>query len=159
MSNTTPDLGELTYVRTYDAPRELVFECMTTPAHLTHFWGPTGVSTPLENIVVELRPGGRFETIMVDDATGAEYPMRAVYAEITVPEKLVWTEPDVVGGMTTSIVFNDLGDGRTETVTHQTNVPEMFRSTESQAGMQTSFDRFADYLATKIRRRKAEFGP
>jgi uncharacterized protein YndB with AHSA1/START domain len=149
MSNATPDLGELTYVRIYDAPRELVFECMTTPAHLTHFWGPTGVSTPLENIVVELRPGGRFETIMVDDATGAEYPMRAVYAEITAPEKLVWTEPDVEGGMTTSIVFNDLGDGRTETVTHQTNVPEMFRSAESQAGMQTSFDRFADYLATR----------
>ena len=30
--------------------------------------------------------------------------------------------------MTTSIDFTDLGDGRTETVTHQTNVPEMYRS-------------------------------
>jgi uncharacterized protein YndB with AHSA1/START domain len=148
MSNTSPELGELTYVRTYAAPRELVFECMTTPAHLTHFWGPTGVSTPLEKIIVELWPGGRFETIMVDDATGAEYPSRGVFVEITVPEKLVWTEPDVEGGMTTSIVFTDLGDGRTETVTHQTNVPEMYRSPESQAGMETSFDRFDNYLAT-----------
>jgi uncharacterized protein YndB with AHSA1/START domain len=149
MSNASTNLGELTYVRIFDAPRELVFECMTTPAHLTRFWGPIGVSTPLENIIVELRPGGRFETIMVDDATGAEYPSRGVFVEIRQPEKLVWAEPGVEGGMTTSIVFNDLGDGRTETVTHQTNVPEMFRSPEAQAGMLSSFDRFADYLATR----------
>ena len=41
---------DLTYTRTYDAPRELVFECMTTPEHLQHFWGPVGISTPLANI-------------------------------------------------------------------------------------------------------------
>ncbi len=50
--------------------------------------------------------------------------------------------------MTTSITFTDLGDGRTEVVTHQTNVPEMYRTPEAQAGMQSSFDRFAAYLAT-----------
>ena len=53
--------------RIYRAPRELVFACMTEPEHLTHFWGPTGTSTPLEGIVVELRPGGAFETTMVND--------------------------------------------------------------------------------------------
>ncbi len=50
--------------------------------------------------------------------------------------------------MTTSITFTDLGDGRCETVTHQTNVPEMFRSPEAQAGMLCSFDKMAAYLAT-----------
>ena len=64
------------------------------------------------------------------------------------PEKLVWTEPDVEGGMTTSVTFTDLGDGRTEVFTHQTNVPEMYRSPEAQAGMQSSFDRFAAYIAS-----------
>ena len=29
---------------------------------------------------------------------------------------------------------------------HQTNVPEMFRAPEAQAGIQTSFDRFAAYV-------------
>ena len=33
---------ELTYRRVHDAPRELVFDCMTKPEHLTHFWGPAG---------------------------------------------------------------------------------------------------------------------
>jgi uncharacterized protein YndB with AHSA1/START domain len=148
MTDVDPNLGELTFTRTWEAPRALVFECMTTPEHLTHFWGPVGVSTPLANITVDLRPGGVFETVMVNDADGAEYPMRGVYVEVVVPEKLVWTEADVEGGMTTSIVFNDLGDGKTETVAHQTNVPEMFRTTESQAGMTSSFDKMAAYMAT-----------
>jgi uncharacterized protein YndB with AHSA1/START domain len=146
MSDTATNLGEVTYTRIYNAPRELVFTALTTPEHLTHFWGPYGVSTPLENITVDLRPGGKFETIMVNDATGEKYPSLGVYVEIIKPEKLVWTEPDVEGGMTTSITFNDLGDGRTEVVSHQTNVPEMYRSEQAQAGMQTSFDRFAAYL-------------
>ena len=145
----TQNLGELTYTRIYEAPRELVFECMITPEHLTHFWGPTGVSTPIENIKVDPRPGGVFETIMVNDETGDEYPSRGVFVEINKPEKLVWTEAGVEGGMTTSCTFRDLGDGRTEVVAHQTNVPEMFRAPEAQAGMQSSFDKFAAYLATR----------
>ena len=148
MTDATTNLGEITYAREWDAPRELVFTCMTTPEHLTHFWGPVGASTPLANITVDLRPGGVFETIMVNDADGAEYPMRGVFVEIVENEKLVWSESEVEGGMTTSIEFTDLGGGRSRTVTHQTNVPEMYRTPEAQAGMQSSFDRMAAYLAT-----------
>ena len=148
MTNASPILGELTFTRTWDAPRELVFECMTTPEHLTHFWGPAGVTTPIEHITVDLRPGGVFETIMVNDADGTQFPSRGVYVEIVRPERLVWSEEGVEGGMTTSITFTDLGDGRCETVTHQTNVPEMFRSPEVEEGMLSSFDRMAAYLAT-----------
>jgi uncharacterized protein YndB with AHSA1/START domain len=148
MTEASTNLGELTYIRTWDAPRELVFQCMTTPEHLAHFWGPVGVSTPIGNITVDLRPGGVFETIMVNDADGTEFPMRGVYVEVNEPEKLSWTEADVEGGMTTSITFKDLGDGRCETVAVQTNVPEPFRSPEAQAGMQSSFDKMAAYLAT-----------
>jgi uncharacterized protein YndB with AHSA1/START domain len=148
MTDTTPKLGEITYTRTWEAPRELVFECMTTPEHLTHFWGPVGVSTPLENITLDLRPGGVFETIMVNDADGTRFPSRGVFVEIDPPATLVWAEADVEGGMTTSITFRDLGGGRCETHVVQTNVPEQFRSAEAQAGMASSFDRMAAYLAT-----------
>jgi uncharacterized protein YndB with AHSA1/START domain len=148
MTDDRPDIGEVTYTRTWKAPASLVFTCMTTPEHLTHFWGPTGVSTPLENITVDLVPGGIFETIMVNEATGDEYPSKGVYVEIEENRLLVWSEPDVEGGMTTSITFRDLGDGTCETVTHQTNVPEMFRTPEAQAGMLSSFDRMDAYLAT-----------
>jgi uncharacterized protein YndB with AHSA1/START domain len=73
--------------------------------------------------------------------------MRGVYVEVTEPERLVWTEQDVEGGMPTSLTFTDLGNGKTEVVAHQTNVPEMYQSPEAQAGMQSSFDRFAAYVS------------
>jgi uncharacterized protein YndB with AHSA1/START domain len=50
VSDQPSGVGELTYTRVFDAPRELVFRCMIEPEHLTHFWGPAGVSTPLESI-------------------------------------------------------------------------------------------------------------
>ncbi|MGA2836523.1 MAG: SRPBCC domain-containing protein [Acidimicrobiales bacterium] len=148
MNDAAAELGELTITRIFGARPELVFECMTTPAHLTHFWGPAGTSTPLEGITVEPRPGGRFETLMVNDETGEEYPMRGVFVDFDPPRKLTFTEADVEGGMTTSIVFNDLGDGRTETVTHQTNVPPMLMSPEARAGLESSFVKMDAYLAS-----------
>lgn len=147
------ETGELTYRRVHEAPRELLFDCMTVPEHLACFWGPAGTTTPVENIVVDLRPGGAFETTMVNDADGSTYTMRAVYAEVRRPERLVWIEPGVEGGMKTTITFVDLGDGRTEVTTHQTNVPAAYLSAEARAGFATSLDRFDAYLATLTARR------
>jgi uncharacterized protein YndB with AHSA1/START domain len=143
--------GELDFTRVFDAPRPLVFRCMIEPEHLTHFWGPKGTSAPLERIRVDPRPGGVFETVMVSDA--GEYPTHATYVEVTEPERLVWTESH--SGMTVTAIFTDVGDGRTEVRIHQTNVPEMFRSPQAQAGFLTSLDRFADYLHQFSRTGKA----
>jgi len=149
MNGTTDSaLGEVTYTRVFDAPRELVWACLTDPAHLTHFWGPTGVSTPIENITLDLRPGGVFETIMVNDADGSQYPSRGVFTEIVPPERLAWTEPNL--GLVSTSTLVDLGDGRTEVRIHQTNVPAHFLAPEAQAGFRTSLDKFADYLATLV---------
>ena len=148
MNDTSAKTGELTIVRTYNAPRELVFECMITPEHLTHFWGPVGVSTPLATIKIDPRPGGVFDTVMINDSDGEEYPNHGIYVEVDKPNKLSWTEPDVEGGMLSSLTFVDLGDGRTEVTIHQTNVPEMYMSAEAQAGMQSSLDRFAEYVSS-----------
>jgi uncharacterized protein YndB with AHSA1/START domain len=139
--------GEFTYRRVHRASRELLFDCLTQPEHLTHFWGPTGTSTPVGGITVDLRPGGAFETVMVNDADGSQYTMRAVYVEVRRPDKLVWTEPDVEGGMTTTITLTDLGDGRTEVITHQTNVPAMLADPGAREGFETSLRRFDDYVA------------
>jgi uncharacterized protein YndB with AHSA1/START domain len=139
--------GELTYRRVHDAPREVVFDCMTMPEHLTRFWGPAGTTTPIDGITVELRPGGRFETTMVNDADGNAYTMRAVYLEVNRPDRLVWTEAGGQGGMTTTVTFAALDGGRTEVTTHQTNVPPPMRAPEAQAGFRTSLDRFDAYVA------------
>lgn len=140
--------GELNITRTFDAPRELVFRCLLEPAHLTHFWGPIGVTTPVDEITVDARPGGAFRTVMVNDTDGSRYPTSATYVEITEPERLVWTDDGI--GMTVTATFTDVGDGRTELHIRQTNVPEPMLAPEAQAGFRTSLDRFADHLATLV---------
>jgi uncharacterized protein YndB with AHSA1/START domain len=144
VSDQKQGAAELAYTRVFDAPRELVFRCMIEPEHLTHFWGPAGTSTPIQKITVDARPGGVFETVMVNDSDGTEYAMRAVYVEIAPPERLVWTEPG--NGVTTTSTFRDLGGSRTEVRIHQVNVPEAFRSPRARAGFATSLDRFAAYV-------------
>jgi len=144
MTDREPAADELTFTRVFDAPRDLVFRCMIEPEHLTHFWGPAGVSAPLDQIKVDARPGGVFETVMVNDADGSEYRTRAIYDEVTEPERLAWTDPD--SGMTTTSTFTDLGGNRTEIRIRQAKVPEPFRSPQAQAGFLTSLDRFAAYL-------------
>lgn len=147
MSDQMLAAGELRFARVFDAPRELVFRCMIEPEHLTHFWGPVGVSAPLDAIRVDARAGGFFETVMVNDADGSRYPTRAVYDEVAEPERLVWTETST--GMRVSATFVDLGGARTEVRIHQMNVPEAFRRADAQAGFLSSLDRFAAYLEAR----------
>lgn len=147
-AGTASDLGEVTYTRVFDAPRELVFDCMLDPKHLTHFWGPTGMSTPLEKIIIEPYVGGRFVTVMVNDETGDEYPGAGVYTEIDRPSVLAWKEDD--SHITARTTFTDVGDDRTEVTIVQSNVPVVYRSPDAQAGFNSSLDRFAAHLATLV---------
>ena len=137
--------AELICTRVFDAPRELVFRCMTEPEHLAHFWGPAGTHTPVAGITADPHPGGIFETMIVNDDDGSQYTMHAVYVEVVPPERLVWTEPAT--GVTTTSTFTDLGGARTEVRIRQRNVPDAFRTPDAQAGFRTSLDRFAAYLA------------
>ncbi|HEU4331113.1 MAG TPA: SRPBCC domain-containing protein [Lapillicoccus sp.] len=130
----------------HDAPPDLVFTAMTTPEHLTHFWGPEGTHTPLEGIVVDLRPGGTFSTTMVSDRGGHPHTMRAAYLEVDRPEFLSWREVD--SGVVTELRFVDLGDGRTEVETTQRGLPPAWRTPEARAGWGTALDRFAAYLTS-----------
>jgi uncharacterized protein YndB with AHSA1/START domain len=138
------DRGTATYSRVFEAPRELVFRCMLEPEHLTHFWGPVGMSTPLDGITVDARPGGVFQTTMVSDADGSSYVMQALYDEIAEPERISWTEPG--SGLRSVSTFVDLGEGRTEVTIEQTNAPAFFLTPEARAGFATSLDRFESYL-------------
>jgi uncharacterized protein YndB with AHSA1/START domain len=64
-------------------------QALASPEHLWHFLGPTGTTTPACGITVGLRPGGVFETTMINDADGSQYAVRAVYAEVRRPDRLV----------------------------------------------------------------------
>ena len=134
---------ELVYRRVFRAPRDLVWRCLTEPAELAQFWGPRGMSTPVEGSVLELRPGGRVETLM--NGEHGSYRMVATFTEVVPPERLAWLEP--ASGMHTTSTLDDLGDGRTAVVIHQRNVPETMRMPEARAGYLTSLDKLEGHLA------------
>ena len=125
--------NEFTVVRVFDAPIDLVFETMTTPEHLTHFWGPEGTSTPLEGIVVDLRPGGRFVTPMVSDADGQTFTMDAVFVEVERPTRLVWREAGPEPTVTNDVTFRAIDAETTEVTIVQKNLSAMYLSEEAQA--------------------------
>jgi Activator of Hsp90 ATPase homolog 1-like protein len=57
------DPDELTYreaslTRIFDAPREVVWQAWTQPEQVSVWWGPRGMSSPLDRIEMDLRPGG-----------------------------------------------------------------------------------------------------
>ena len=133
---------DLVYRRVFAAPRDLVWRCLTDPAELARFWGPRGMTTPVDGIVVELHPGGRFETLMVGDH--GSHRMAATVTDVLPPERLAWVEP--ASGMHTTTVLDDLGDGTTAVVIHQRHVPEAMRTPEARAGFLTSLDKLEEHL-------------
>jgi uncharacterized protein YndB with AHSA1/START domain len=147
-----PDDGDLHFTRVFAAPRELVFQCMTQPQHLTHFWAPLGSSTPVEHIRIDPRPGGIFETLIVSDADGSTYATHSVFPEVEEPDRLVWREDHT--GMTVYVNLTSLPDGKTELHIHQTNVPAFVRLPENQTGFKTSLDKFANYIDQLAERRQ-----
>ena len=116
-----------------------MFGCLTEAGHLSAFWGPAGTTTPLDGIIVEPRPGGRFETLIVNSADSSTHHMRAVFDEVDAPHTLSWTEYD--SGLSTTVTFTDAGADRTEIRLHQRRVPEAMRGPDEQNGFQTSLDR------------------
>ena len=94
---------------------------------------------------MDARPGGVFETVMVNDRDGARYPTAAVFDVVDEPETLSWTETG--SGMHVTLRFTALGERRTKVEIHQVQVPDAGMAPEAQAGFRTSLDRFERYLS------------
>jgi uncharacterized protein YndB with AHSA1/START domain len=113
---------------------------------MANYWGPIGMSTPLEQIAIAPHVGGGFEMVMINDDTGQEYPVRGVIVAFDPPRHFSFTDAETEGGMVTEIAFRDFGDHQTETVTHQRNVPVVLLTPEARAGLETSFVKLAHIL-------------
>jgi uncharacterized protein YndB with AHSA1/START domain len=85
--------GETSIVitRSFNAPRELVFDAHTKP-ELVKRWllGPEGWTMPVCEI--DLRVGGKYRYVWKKESTGHEMGMGGEYREINRPERLVATE-------------------------------------------------------------------
>ncbi|MBX9583760.1 MAG: SRPBCC family protein [Gemmataceae bacterium] len=152
MTLTAAGDREVVITRSFDAPRERVWDAYTKPDLLKRWLsGPPGWT--LAGCEIDLRPGGRYRFVW-RDPDGAETGMGGVYREVARPERLVYTElfdQDWTGGETVETVVLTEQDGRTLlTSTIRYASPEgraAALSCPMEEGMAASYDELAAALA------------
>ena len=97
---TLPSDREVRVVRTFNAPRELVYEAHVTPALLQRWsLGPPGWTMPV--CEMDVRPGGAYRWRWKSDADGKEFGFYGTFREVNAPARLVHDEyydPGDIGG-------------------------------------------------------------
>jgi uncharacterized protein YndB with AHSA1/START domain len=106
---------EIVVSREYDVPRELIWEAITDPQHVSQWWGPRGFSTTIEEM--DVRVGGSWKHVM-NGPDGARYPNHSVFKEVTKPRRLVFAHGGhKEGGSSVQSIatwtFDAIGDGKT----------------------------------------------
>ena len=115
--------------RSFDAPVDLVWKFWTQPELLAKWFGPKGISVPVDTVKVEAREGGSWNLTMKDDA--GEYPIRARITKLVEHEYLEMVmESDTSKGFLDNeilrIQFHDHGD-KTRITVHQGPFTPEFR--------------------------------
>jgi uncharacterized protein YndB with AHSA1/START domain len=85
MNNSSTKDREITLERTFDAPRDVVFDAFTNPKHVDHWWGPIGFSTTTSKM--DVREGGEWLYIMRHAEYG-EFKNRIRYRSVSRPQRL-----------------------------------------------------------------------
>ena len=87
---TTPSDRELSMIRSFEAPRGLVWDAWTKPELLKEWLGVRGGWT-FAVCEVDLRVGGKYRYVW-RGPSGAEMGMGGVFREVAKPERIVATE-------------------------------------------------------------------
>lgn len=145
--------SDLVISRTFQAPRALVWQAWTDPAHLVKWWGPHRYTTPRAEI--DLRPGGAVRLDM-QGPDGRVAPVVGTVDEVVAPERLVMTtrlEQDavVIFEVQHTVTFEDRGSE-----TRVTLRAHVVRATDAAAaaiagmdeGWKQSLDRLTSYAET-----------
>jgi len=161
MDNSTSG-STLIIERTFDAPRQLVWDVWTKPEHCMKWWGARVVTCPVAKI--DFRVGGKYHLCMncpMPDGSVVEVWSTGYYKEINPIEKIVCTdsfadaEGNIVSGehygvedfpMEVEVViqFDDLG-GKTRMILHHHSLPDSMKS-DCEVGWNESFDKMSELL-------------
>ena len=143
--------SDLFITRAFDAPRDVVWKFFTEPEFLAQWFGPAEVHVDPDSVVVELRVGGRWDLDMVDNASGARYPVRSTLTVVTPPEYLEGAESAVEGSgpqndLRLRMWFHDHGS-KTRLTLHQGPFTPEFRDMTG-AGWEASFVKIDELVAS-----------
>jgi len=153
---TLPSSTEIAIARTFDAPRDRVFDAHTKPEMLKRWLGATG--WVLAECEVELAVGGAWRYVW-HGPNAAAMEMRGVYREVKAPERLVstqtFTECDVAAKakreVLTSTVFRESEGCTTVALTMKyptQDIRDEMASCGMQRGMEQGYEKLDEYLAS-----------
>ena len=130
---------EMTAVRVFDAPRDLVWKAWTDPKHIGEWWGPNGFTTTTD--IMDVKPGGTWRFVM-HGPDGRHYKNKIVYIEVEKPKRLV---------------YKHAGDEETEPVSFHVTVTFVEKEGKTELTMRSVFPS-AEELARVIKEYKADVG-
>ena len=147
---STPSDREIRVERIFDAPRERVFETMTDPRTIPHWWGPRGTATTVD--VMDVRPGGSWRFLVGGEGEEA-IGFRGTYREIEAPERIVQTfEWEGMPGHVSveTAVLEDLGEQTklvTTSIFHTTEERDGRLGSGMEGGLNETYERLDEVLA------------
>ncbi|HEX2834244.1 MAG TPA: SRPBCC family protein [Thermoanaerobaculia bacterium] len=146
---TTPGEHAIVLTRLFDAPRAQVFEVLTRPEHIKHWWGNLGPGYSVPVCEADLRVGGKWR-YSNQTPSGELATFYGVYHEITPVSRLVYTEifepfPDVESMVTTELTEEDGKTRMTVTAVYPSkDVRDGVLSTGMERGAALSYDRLEE---------------
>ena len=164
---TLPSDTDILITRSFEAPRALVWDALTTPRHLLRWWGPDWC--PLVACEIDLRPGGSWRYV-ARDLDGNELTWYGSYREIVAPERIVSTETfagyPAAESLNTMTLSEDAGVTTLRTLVRHSSKEHRDGHVQSgmEGGMQVTFDRLDDLLdiadttSERFRRVAGRFG-
>ena len=146
---------DLMLERIVDVPVELVWKAWTEPAQVVKWFCPVPWKTI--ECTIDLRPGGRFYTVM-QSPEGETYPGDGCYLEIIENRKLVWTDalepgyrPSEKPFFTGIIMLESLGANKTKYTAIARHRDSATRDQHETMGFSTGWGTVLDQLVAMIK--------
>ena len=145
-----PSERTLVITRIFDAPRSLVFNAWTEPAHRMRWWGLKGFT--VTSCEMDLRPGGAWRLSM-RSPEGREDRQVGNFREIVPPERLVFTyafegAAGNLGHETLVTVTFAEHEGKTKLTVNQAVFETLAVRNDHVRGWGEALDRLAEFAAT-----------
>jgi uncharacterized protein YndB with AHSA1/START domain len=150
---TMPSDREFAMTRSFNAPRELVWEAVTKPEHVRRWYGCSAFT--LAVCEIDLRVGGQYRYTM-RTSEGVDHTMTGIYREIVKPERIIHTERYETTGFTspdtlvTMTLTEQAGKTVLQTVVLHANQESRDGHLNSgvENGARETYDRLAGLLET-----------
>jgi uncharacterized protein YndB with AHSA1/START domain len=149
---------EIVTTREFDAPLELVFDVLTQPEHVRHWFAP--FTDRVTECSIDLRVGGSYHIVFATE-DGKECSFRGTYLEIEPPTRTVATWlfegwPDAHAVETTELHETDGVTTLTERLAFRDQAGRDHMSKSD--GQEDSFNKLEDYLRSLLEQRETVSG-